>query len=110
VLQPPRTRLLPQSATYFTIPRANTQGGPKALEGKCFVVSGVLDSMSRDECAAYVKKHGGAMAKSITLKVTHVLTDHGEVGASKRKQAIAKGIPIVSEDVMFELVRASAAH
>lgn len=65
---------------------------------------GVLDSMNRKECEEYILKHGGAMAKSITVKVTHVLNDHGEIGPVKLKQAQAKGIPVVSEDVLFQLV------
>lgn len=86
--------------------KAHPQGAAGALAGKCFVVSGVLDSMTRDECAAYIQRHGGQVGKSLTLKTTHILNDHGEVGWSKRKQATARGIPIVSEDVMFQLVRA----
>eukprot|EP00976_Prorocentrum_cordatum_P017451 350932-Prorocentrum_minimum.AAC.4 len=83
------------------------QGSKTCLNGLCFVVSGVLDSMDRKECHEYIEKHGGSVAKSLTKKVTHLLNDHGEVGPAKKKQALQKGIPIVGEDVLFDIVRAA---
>eukprot|EP00873_Tetraselmis_striata_P016300 jgi/Tetstr1/436564/TSEL_002718.t1 len=82
-------------------------GGATALKGLCFVVSGVLDSMGRDECHEYIRRHGGAVAKSVTGRVTHILNDHGEVGPSKRRKAEAAGIPIVGEDALLALVSAA---
>jgi hypothetical protein len=56
--------------------------GPKdCLKKVVCIVSGVLDSMSRVEMAAYVERHGGTMSKAVTKKTTHLLNDHGEVKA-----------------------------
>mmetsp|Transcript_36863 Transcript_36863/g.94258 ORF Transcript_36863/g.94258 Transcript_36863/m.94258 type:complete len:116 (-) Transcript_36863:383-730(-) len=61
----------------------------------------------RDECHEYIRRHGGAVAKSVTGRVTHILNDHGEVGPSKRRKAEAAGIPIVGEDALLALVSAA---
>ena len=83
------------------------QGGEKALSGVVVVVSGVLDSMTRDELTDYVKKHGGKVGKSITKSTTHLVNDHGVIGPAKRKVCETQGIPIVGEDAILELVRKS---
>jgi hypothetical protein len=87
--------------------KARPEGSKTCLQGLCFVISGVLDSMDRKECQEYIEKHGGTTAKTVTAKkVTHLLNDHGEVGPAKKKQAEQKGIPIIGEDTLFDLVRA----
>lgn len=35
------------------------RGHPDCLTGKTFVISGVLDSLKREEAADFVKRHGG---------------------------------------------------
>lgn len=84
-------------------------GDASALEGFCFVVSGVLDSMSREDCYAYIRKHGGDVSKSVTGRVTHILNDHGEVGPAKKRKAADRNIPIVGEDALLALVDPSRA-
>ena len=44
-----------------------------ALEGEVVVVSGVFESMSRDEAKAAVTSHGGRLVGSISGKTTLVL-------------------------------------
>jgi BRCT domain type II-containing protein len=84
------------------------RGGNLVLRGVVVVVSGVLDSMSREDMSAYVTSHGGKVAKSITKGTTHLVNDHGAVGPSKLLKCQAQGVPVVGEDVIFELVRAAA--
>jgi NAD-dependent DNA ligase len=86
------------------------RGGKTALHGKVMIVSGVLDSMSREEMSTYVVSHGGKMTKSITLKTTHLLNDHGAIGPSKLQKCAAQGVPVVSEDAVFDMVRQSMAE
>jgi hypothetical protein len=40
-------------------PQAAPQGHPDCLTGKTFVVSGVLDSLTRGEAEDFIKRHGG---------------------------------------------------
>jgi len=82
------------------------QGPANALKGICICISGVLDSMNREDMTKYVTKHGGTVVKAITKKVTYLVNDHGEVGPSKRQKCEKMKVSIVSEDAIFELVRA----
>mmetsp|Transcript_37116 Transcript_37116/g.73511 ORF Transcript_37116/g.73511 Transcript_37116/m.73511 type:complete len:403 (+) Transcript_37116:712-1920(+) len=82
------------------------EGPPTALKGVCVVVSGVLDSMSRDQMAEFVTKHGGALVKAVTKKTTHLVNDHGEIGPAKKAKCEAAGVAIVGEDAIFDMVRA----
>jgi len=87
--------------------KQHPQGTAGALEGIVVVISGVLDSMSREDMTRYVLAHGGAVRKAITRTTTHLVNDHGSVGPSKLKKCEAQGIPVVSEDVIFGLVAKS---
>ena len=86
------------------------EGSPDALSGLCLIVSGVLDSMTRDQFSDYVIRHGGRTVKSVTRKVTHLVTDHGEAGPSKLKKCSNFGIQIVGEDTILDIVAKSAGH
>lgn len=87
--------------------KQHPQGAAGALEGAVVVISGVLDSMSREDMTRYVLAHGGAVKKAITRTTTHLVNDHGSIGPSKLKKCKAQGIPVVSEDVIFGLVAKS---
>ena len=89
--------------------KEHPQGTKTALQGTVMVISGVLDSMSREQMSAYIVRHGGKMSKSITLKTTHLLNDHGAVGPSKLLKCQKQGVPVVSEDVVFDMVKRSLA-
>tara|TARA_B100000900_G_scaffold33832_1_gene25465 strand:+ start:628 stop:1128 length:501 start_codon:yes stop_codon:yes gene_type:complete len=84
------------------------EGNADALAGVCIVVSGVLDSMTRDEFNQYVARHGGRTSKSVTSKVTHLVTDHGEAGPSKLKKCSSFGIKVVGEDKILGMVAANS--
>ena len=84
------------------------EGNADALAGVCIVVSGVLDSMTRDEFNQYVARHGGRTSKSVTRRVTHLVTDHGEAGPSKLKKCSSFGIKVVGEDKILGMVAANS--
>ena len=88
--------------------KVHPTGTANALDGVVAIISGVLDSMSRDEMTKYIQRHGGKVVKSVTNSTTMLINDHGTVGPSKRKKIEAKNIPIVSEDVIFDMVRKSS--
>ena len=67
-----------------------------ALEGEVVVVSGVFESMSRDEAKAAVTSHGGRLVGSISGKTTLVLAGEN-MGPSKLQKAEKLGVPIVDE-------------
>lgn len=87
--------------------KAHPDGSKDALKKVNIVVSGILDSFERKDFEQYVIKHGGIVSKGITGKVTHLVSDHGEAGPSKVAKCKELGIPMVSEDVILQLVSAS---
>ena len=83
-------------------------GTKDCLKGFVVVASGVLDSFSRKDFAEYVQKHGGKISKSITNSTSFLVNDHGTVGPSKLKKCQVKGIPVVGEDHILDIVRKSS--
>lgn len=48
-------------------------GVPGCLEGLKIVVTGVLDSLERDEAEDLIKRYGGTVAKSVSGKTSYAL-------------------------------------
>jgi len=80
------------------------------LTGKTFVVTGVLDSMSREDAKDKVmalggKVTGGVSGRTNFLVVGSVLEDGRPVNESKKhKDATRRGIPIFNEEEFLKLV------
>ncbi|MEO7904594.1 MAG: NAD-dependent DNA ligase LigA [Candidatus Saccharimonadales bacterium] len=75
------------------------------LVGKSFVITGSLESMSRDEAAAKIRAQGGVFQSSVA-KDTMYLVAGGKVGASKLKKAESYGTKIINEQSMIEMLGA----
>lgn len=72
------------------------------LEGKTIVVTGTLQNMSRDEIKETIRRHGGAVASSVSKNTDFVVV--GENAGSKKDEAEALGIKILSEDEFQKLI------
>ena len=81
-------------------------GTGNALKGVVAVVSGVLDSFTREEFKQYVERHGGRTTKQVSGLTTHLVHDHGTLGSAKKKCLGPKGA-IVSEDFIIQMVKAT---
>ncbi len=66
------------------------------LAGINFVVTGTLETMSRDEAADKIRAHGGTFQTSVAKDTTYLVAG-GRVGASKLKKAEAYGTKVISE-------------
>lgn len=71
-------------------------GAPNCLEGLNFVISGILDSLPRDDAKALIEQYGGKVTGSISGKTTHLLAGN-DAGASKLDKAKEKGLTVVDE-------------
>jgi len=80
---------------------AQVISGP--LEGQHFVVTGSLESMSREEAAERIRSLGGTFQTSVG-KDTDTLVVGGSVGSSKLKKAAALGIKQINEEEFRELL------
>lgn len=74
-----------------------------ALNGLRFVVTGTLESMSRDEAAEKIIAQGGIFQTSVA-KDTNYLVAGGKVGASKLAKATAYGTTIIDETAFLKLL------
>ncbi|HKX98611.1 MAG TPA: NAD-dependent DNA ligase LigA [Steroidobacteraceae bacterium] len=79
---------------------ANEKGG--ALEGKTFVLTGRLASLSRDEAGDLIREAGGTVSGSVSKKTDFVVA--GDEAGSKLKKANDLGLKILGEDEFLELL------
>jgi len=73
------------------------------LRGHIFVVSGVFESLSRDELKKLIEDNGGKVSSSISSKTNYVVAGDN-MGPSKREKATSLGIPIISEQDFLNLI------
>ena len=74
------------------------------LEGLRFVVSGVFETVSRDELKALIDSNGGKVVSSISAKTSYVVAG-ANMGPSKRTKAETLKVPIISEPEFLEMLR-----
>jgi DNA ligase (NAD+) len=74
------------------------------LEGKTFVLTGTLPTLTRDEASALIEAYGGKVTSSVSKKTSYVLA--GESPGSKLNRARDLGVPIIGEDELRALLEA----
>lgn len=67
-----------------------------AISGKKIVVSGVFNSISRNELKAHIETQGGVNVSSISSKTDFVFAGEG-MGPAKLKKATSLNVPILNE-------------
>ena len=73
------------------------------LEGKSFVLTGTLSTMSREEAKEKIQNHGGSVVSSVSKNTNYVVV--GENAGSKLEKAQKLGIELLSEEQFFELIK-----
>ena len=72
------------------------------LEGKKFVLTGSLPSMTRKEATDLIEKHGGSTSSSVSKNTDYLLA--GESPGSKYNKAEELNVPILSEADLKNMV------
>ncbi|HEV3226024.1 MAG TPA: helix-hairpin-helix domain-containing protein, partial [Acidimicrobiales bacterium] len=80
---------------------------PQTLAGLSIVVTGTLESFSRDVVEATIKAHGGKAPGSVSKKTTAVVVGEGP-GAAKLTKAQELGVPILDEAQFVALLETGA--
>ncbi|XP_069833636.1 replication factor C subunit 1 isoform X3 [Dendropsophus ebraccatus] len=80
------------------------QGGDNCLEGLTFVITGVLESIERDEAKSLVERYGGKVTGNVSKKTNYLILGR-DGGESKREKAESFGTKIIDEDGLFDLLR-----
>ena len=94
---------LREAGLQFEIDKEQHQPVSQKLAGQSIVVSGVF-SMPRDAIKELVEQNGGKNVSSISKNTSFVLAGE-KMGPEKRKKAETLGIPIVSEEEFWTMIR-----
>jgi DNA ligase (NAD+) len=79
---------------------AETSG---TLTGKTYVITGTLQSMSREQATAALERLGAKVTNSVSKKTTGVIV--GSEPGSKAEKAQTLGVPILDEPAFLELIK-----
>ena len=87
----------------FDEPRPKTTG---ALRGMTVVLTGSLESLSRDQAAELIETNGGKVTSGVSKKTSFVVA--GTEPGSKLEKARALGVKIMDERELLKLLKADA--
>lgn len=73
------------------------------LKSLIFVVSGVFESVSRNELKKLIEDNGGKVSSSISAKTNYIVAGD-KMGPSKKTKAELLNIPIISEEEFFNFI------
>lgn len=96
------TKLLEKFTTVGVVPQYHKASGK--LAGSNFVVTGTLETMSRDQAADEIRARGGGFQTSVAKDTTYLVAG-GKVGASKLKKAESYGTKIIDEATLIEMLQ-----
>ena len=83
---------------------AASVAGQGTLEGKTFVITGTLPTMSREQAAAFIKSHGGKVTDSVSKKTSYLVVGV-DPGGTKYSKAQDLGVPMIDEAALRKLIR-----
>ena len=81
-------------------PSEKKSGG--LFEGKTFVLTGTLPTLSRKEASKIIEDNGGKTSSSVSKKTDYVLA--GEAAGSKLTKAQSLGITIITEEELLNMI------
>ncbi len=87
---------LKQFGLQLEISAEQLEGLTNILEGEIIVVSGVFESVSRDELKKLIEKNGGKVSSSISSKTSFIVAGDN-MGPSKKEKAEKLNISIINE-------------
>ena len=95
---------------YLTIKEENTaqyvqQIGKIDLSGNTYCITGKLNHFkNRDELIAAIESHGGKVVSAMSKNVNFLINNDVNSTSAKNKKAIELGIPIISEQIMIDIL------
>nr|WP_292960668.1 NAD-dependent DNA ligase LigA [Muricauda sp. UBA7809] len=89
----------------FSLSDEQLENQTEKLKGLTFVVSGVFETISRNELKKMIEDNGGKVSSSISSK-TSFLVAGDKMGPSKKTKAESLGVPIISEQEFLQKLEA----
>jgi DNA ligase (NAD+) len=74
----------------------------EAFAGKQFVLTGKLETLTRDEARALIEARGGRVTSTVSKKTDYVVA--GEEAGSKLEKAQALGLRVIDESALKEML------
>lgn len=99
---PDNAKLLEKFTELGVKPQSDIVSGG-VLAGENFVVTGTLESMSRDEAAEKIRALGGTFQTSVGKDTTYLVAG-GKVGESKLAKAKKYGTEVINEKQLLKLL------
>ncbi|CAF5176592.1 unnamed protein product, partial [Rotaria magnacalcarata] len=90
----------PDAPGSKTIP----DGEKNCLKNLTFVISGILESLERDECKNLIEKYGGRVTVALSGKTNYLIAGR-EPSEGKLNKARATKVAVISEDDLLELIQ-----
>jgi DNA ligase (NAD+) len=101
-IEPDNIRLLHKFTELGVQPFYEKKTG--SMSGVHIVVTGSLETLSREEAAEAVRSRGGVFQSAVS-KDTQYLVAGGKVGASKLAKAKAYGTSVITEEAFVKLLQ-----
>jgi len=96
------TQLLDKFKLYGIEVQSDVNDGK--LSGVSFVITGTLESMSRDAAFASIQSHGGSFHNSITKDTTYLVVGNN-TGQNKLKKAKSYGTIVINEQQFIDILK-----
>jgi DNA ligase (NAD+) len=103
--QPENRRLITALQAAGLKMEEESAAGPKPLLGKTFVLTGGLETLTRDEAKAMIQRLGGRVASSVSKKTDYVIA--GKDPGSKYEDAKRLGVTTLDEAEFTALLKRS---
>lgn len=87
----------------FSLSEEQLENQTDIIKGMTIVVSGVFETVSRDELKKLIENNGGKVGSSISSKTTYLVAGD-KMGPSKRTKAEKLGVPIISEQDFLSML------
>ena len=95
-------KMLRQFENLGLIFENNVTQKTKELDGKTFVLTGTLSSMTRDEAGDRIKQRGGRLSSSVSKKTSYLVV--GDNPGSKLDKAQNLGVIILNEEDFLRMI------